>query len=141
LLKRLWHKIIKRLGTISPWSSKASDILHLCGLEKVKRIERGIIYHFEGEIIDKKAVLSIIMDKMTESELVSIDTAHSIFDDFVPQPFKQVDILAEGKLALEQANSTLGVALSAGEVEGAMAVGWLCVSTFIKIALCSDKLT
>ncbi len=109
--------VIPRLGTISPWSSKASDILHLCGLEKVKRIERGIIYHFEGEIIDKKAVLSIIMDKMTESELVSIDVAHNIFDDFVPQPFKQVDILAEGKLALEQANSTLGLALSAGEIE------------------------
>ena len=108
--------VIPRLGTISPWSSKASDILHLCGLEKVKRIERGIVYHFEGEITDKKAVLSIIMDKMTESELVSIDVAHSIFDDFVPQPFKQIDILAEGKSALEHANATLGLALSAGEI-------------------------
>ncbi|CAB5496514.1 Phosphoribosylformylglycinamidine synthase, synthetase subunit (EC / Phosphoribosylformylglycinamidine synthase, glutamine amidotransferase subunit (EC [Bathymodiolus thermophilus thioautotrophic gill symbiont] len=108
--------VIPRLGTISPWSSKASDILHLCGLEKVKRIERGIVYHFEGEITDKKAVLSIIMDKMTESELVSIDTAHSIFDDFVPQPFKQIDILTEGKSALEHANATLGLALSAGEI-------------------------
>jgi hypothetical protein len=57
--------VIPRLGTISPWSSKASDILHLCGLEKIKRIERGIIYHFDRSVTDKKAVLSVIMDKMT----------------------------------------------------------------------------
>jgi phosphoribosylformylglycinamidine synthase len=79
--------VMPRLGTISPWSSKASDILHLCGLEKIKRIERGIIYHFDRSVTDKKAVLSVIMDKMTESELCSIDEAHSIFDDFEPRPF------------------------------------------------------
>jgi hypothetical protein len=52
--------VMPRLGTISPWSSKASDILHLCGLEKIKRIERGIIYHFDRSVTDKKAVLSVI---------------------------------------------------------------------------------
>lgn len=109
--------VIPRLGTISPWSSKASDILHLCGLEKVKRIERGIIYHFDKTITDKKAILSIVMDKMTESELLSMDDAHTIFDDFEPQAFSSVDILAQGKSALEHANATLGLALSEGEID------------------------
>jgi hypothetical protein len=48
-------------------------------------------------------VLSVIMDKMTESELCSIDEAHSIFDDFEPRPFVHVDILSKGKSALEHA--------------------------------------
>ncbi len=109
--------IIPRLGTISPWSSKASDILHLCGLKKVKRIERGVIYRFDKQITDKKAVLSVIMDKMTESELLSIEEAHSMFDDFEPQPFECVDILANGKSALEGANTALGLALSSGEMD------------------------
>ncbi len=109
--------VIPRFGTISPWSSKASDILHLCGLKKIKRIERGIIYHFDKKITNKKAVLSLIMDKMTESELPSFDKAHSIFDDFKPQPFSSIDILSNGKSALEGANITLGLALSNDEID------------------------
>ncbi|MDC9714840.1 MAG: phosphoribosylformylglycinamidine synthase [Gammaproteobacteria bacterium] len=109
--------IMPRLGTISPWSSKASDILHLCGLKKISRIERGIVYHFDKKITNKKAVLTVIMDKMTESELGSIEDAHSIFDDFEPQAFSSVDILADGKSALEHANTTLGLALSSGEID------------------------
>ena len=109
--------IIPRLGTISPWSSKASDILHLCGLTSISRIERGIIYHFDKAITDKKAVLLVIMDKMTESELPFIDEAHSIFDDFEPRPFECVDILSKGKSALAYANTILGLALSDGEID------------------------
>ncbi|SMN01645.1 Phosphoribosylformylglycinamidine synthase, synthetase subunit / Phosphoribosylformylglycinamidine synthase, glutamine amidotransferase subunit [uncultured Candidatus Thioglobus sp.] len=109
--------VIPRLGTISPWSSKATDILHLCDIHQIKRIERGIIYHFEGEIADKQAILNIIMDKMTESELPSIDEAHTIFADFEPRAFSSIDILNKGKSALEYANATLGLALSAGEID------------------------
>lgn len=109
--------IIPRLGTISPWSSKASDILHLCGLTSISRIEHGIIYHFDQAITDKKAVLLVIMDKMTESELPFIDEAHSIFDDFEPRPFECVDILSKGKSALAYANTILGLALSDGEID------------------------
>ncbi len=109
--------VIPRLGTISPWSSKASDILHLCGLEKVSRIERGIIYHFDQLISDKQAVLAVIMDRMTQSELPSIEAAHTIFDDFAPRPVADVDILAHGKSALESANTALGLALSGGEID------------------------
>ncbi|WP_024792313.1 phosphoribosylformylglycinamidine synthase [Candidatus Ruthturnera calyptogenae] len=108
--------IIPRLGTISPWSSKASDILHLCGLEKVHRIERGVIYHLDKKITDKKAILSIIMDKMTESELSSIDDAHLIFDNFEPRLLANINILAEGKSILERINIELGLALSSGDI-------------------------
>ncbi|KAA0448922.1 MAG: phosphoribosylformylglycinamidine synthase, partial [Candidatus Thioglobus sp.] len=109
--------IIPRLGTISPWSSKASDILHLCALQKVRRIERGIIYHFAKPLKNKQAILSIIMDKMTESELPSITDAKMIFADFEPKPFSSIDILAQGKSALENANITLGLALSNSEID------------------------
>lgn len=119
--------VIPRLGTISSWSSKASDILYLCGLKKIKRIERGIIYHFDKEITNRKAVLAVIMDKMTESVLSSIDEAHSIFDDFKPpQPFKCVDILSNGKSALERTNTTLGLLLSSEEID-------YLVDNFIKL--------
>lgn len=109
--------IVPRLGTISPWSSKATDIVHLCGLEKIRRIERGIIYHFDRKITDKKEILPIIMDKMTESVLNSTDDAHSIFDNFEPQPFTTVDILTQGKSALAHTNTELGLALNAGEID------------------------
>lgn len=109
--------IIPRLGTISPWSSKATDIVHLCDINKVNRIERAIIYHFNAEITNSTQVLTSIMDKMTESVLDSIDDAHTIFDNFEPRPFASVDILAKGKSALEKTNIELGLALSDGEID------------------------
>jgi phosphoribosylformylglycinamidine synthase len=109
--------IIPRLGTISPWSSKATDIMHLCDMPQINRIERAIIYHFDAAIINRPAVLACVMDKMTESELTSIDDAHSIFDNFEPRAFSSVDILALGKVALEKTNTELGLALSAGEID------------------------
>lgn len=109
--------IVPRLGTISPWSSKASDILHLCGLGKIERIERGIIYHFNKAIVNKTMTLSVIMDKMTESELPSMKQAHRIFDNFKPQSFSTVDILLGGKTALKKANVALGLALSNDEID------------------------
>lgn len=109
--------IIPRLGTISPWSSKATDILHLCGLKKIRRIERGIIYHFDAEITNRSAVLACVMDKMTESELSSIEEAHTLFDNFEPRLFLNIDILNQGKSALEKTNIELGLALSDGEID------------------------
>ncbi len=109
--------IIPRLGVISPWSSKATDIVHLCGLENIRRLERGTIYHFDKKITDKSAVLAVVMDKMTQTELVSIDDGHLIFDDFTPQPLTTIDILNQGILALQKANIDLGLALSAEEMD------------------------
>lgn len=109
--------VIPRLGTISPWSSKATDIVHLCDINKIRRIERATIYHFDDEITNKSAVLSCVMDKMTESELGNIEDAHTLFDNFEAQPFSSVDILNDGKSALEKTNTELGLALSAGEID------------------------
>jgi len=109
--------VTPRLGTISPWSSKATDIVHLCDITQISRIERGVIYHFNSEITNTKAVLDCIMDKMTESLLETVDDAHTIFDAFEPKPFTSVDILSEGKTALEKTNTELGLALSVGEID------------------------
>ncbi len=109
--------VMPRLGTISPWSSKATDIVHLCDMSNIKRIERAIIYHFDKPIANKAEVLSIVMDKMTESELANLDDAHLMFDEFEPQPYSSVDILGQGKPAIERANAELGLALSEGEID------------------------
>ncbi len=109
--------IIPRLGTISPWSSKASDIIHLCGLHTVKRVERGIIYHFDKLIANKLAVLDIIMDKMTATELSSEADGGLIFAEYQPKQMTSIDILANGKTALKQANIGLGLALSDIEID------------------------
>jgi len=109
--------IIPRLGTISPWSSKATDIMHLCDLSQIKRIERAVIYHFDAEITNQAKVLACVMDKMTESELSNIEDAHTLFDHFEPQPFASVDILTQGKKALEKTNAELGLALSNSEID------------------------
>ena len=109
--------VIPRLGTISPWSSKATDIVHLCDIDKINRIERATVYHFDAKITKSTPVLAAIMDKMTESVLDSVDDAHAIFDNFKPQPFADVDILNNGKSALEKTNIELGLALSDGEID------------------------
>ena len=109
--------VIPRLGTISPWSSKATDIRHLCDMTQIKRIERAVVYHFDAKIQNQSAVLACVMDKMTESELSSMDEAHTIFDNFEPRPFSNVDILNQGKTALEKTNIELGLALSDGEID------------------------
>jgi len=118
--------VIPRLGTISPWSSKATDIMHLCDMTQIKRIERAVVYHFDSKIKNQSAVLACVMDKMTESELSSMDEAHTIFDNFEPRPFSNVDILNQGKIALEKTNIELGLALSDGEID-------YLVQSFIKL--------
>ena len=118
--------VIPRLGTISPWSSKATDIVHLCDINKINRIERATIYHFDAKITKSPQVLAAIMDKMTESVLDSINDAHTLFDSFEPQPFTSVDILTNGKSALEKTNIALGLALSDGEID-------YLVESFIKL--------
>ena len=118
--------VIPRLGTISPWSSKATDIMHLCDMTQIKRIERAVVYHFDAKIKNQSAVLACVMDKMTESELSSMDEAHTIFDNFEPRSFSNVDILNQGKTALEKTNIELGLALSDGEID-------YLVQSFIKL--------
>ncbi|MFA7399463.1 MAG: phosphoribosylformylglycinamidine synthase, partial [Sideroxydans sp.] len=116
--------VIPRLGTISPWSSKATDIAKHCSLPQVKRIERGIMFYLKSKSgkalsdAEKKAVLPLLHDRMTESVVSDIDGIEDkIFKHGTPQPPSSVDILKGGKLALENANKELGLALSIDEID------------------------
>ncbi len=108
--------VTPRVGTLSPWASKASDIAHNCGFAAIRRVERGIAYHARGKF-EKSALLTRLHDRMTESVLDSIDAAEQLFHHVAPQPLTAVDILAGGRAALVQANLDLGLALSADEID------------------------
>jgi phosphoribosylformylglycinamidine synthase len=115
--------VVPRLGTISPWSTKATDIAQHCGLSAVQRIERGVVYYLHthhGKPLSKServAVLPWLHDRMTESVLDVVEgAAEKIFQHAVPQPLISVDILSGGSQALAQANLEMGMALSEDEI-------------------------
>jgi len=113
--RRLW--VVPRLGTISPWSTKATDIAHLCGLSQVRRVERGIAWTIAGAVADEAALLAALHDRMTESVLGSAGEAARLFAREAPRPVRTVDLAAGGRAALERANREMGLALSADEIE------------------------
>ena len=107
--------VVPRPGTLSPWSSKATDIAHNCGLEQILRIERGIAYRVAGGNLGADArarVASHLHDRMTQTVLSDIAQAERLFVHAEPRPFTSVDVLAGGRDALLAANSELGLALS-----------------------------
>lgn len=110
---------IPRFGTISPWSSKASDIARNCGLAKVQRLERGIAYYVSGELseADSTAVASLLHDRMTQLVLSALEDAAALFSYAEPKPLTAVDVLGGGRAALEQANQDLGLALAEDEID------------------------
>ncbi|OGS33950.1 MAG: phosphoribosylformylglycinamidine synthase [Elusimicrobia bacterium RIFOXYB2_FULL_49_7] len=112
--------IAPRPGTISPWSSKASDIFHNCGLTTVKRVERGRLYHFicpdkvmltDAQIL---TMLPLLHDKMTEA---CTKDPNSLFYEAKPRPLITIPVKVRGMAALKEANRTMGLALSDKEVE------------------------
>src|SRR5262249_12387868 len=78
--------VVPRLGTISPWSSKATDIARICGLARVRRIERGIWYAVTGEVADEKALRRALHDRMTESVLAPSDEAAGLVAEAAARP-------------------------------------------------------
>ncbi len=108
--------VTPRPGTISPWSSKATDIIHNAGLRKVRRIERGVSYHIEGDF-EIQQLLPLLYDRMVETLFHSLDEAEVLFSDHEPRPLHVVDILTGGAIALEVANVQLGLALADDEIE------------------------
>ncbi|HMA89655.1 MAG TPA: phosphoribosylformylglycinamidine synthase [Burkholderiales bacterium] len=105
--------VVPRLGTLSPWSSKATDIAHACGLDWVRRIERGIVYHVEGRgPVPRAALAARLHDRMTETVLDAPDDAALLFRHVPPRPLAQVPLAG-----LEEANRELGLALSADEID------------------------
>ncbi|WP_144964306.1 phosphoribosylformylglycinamidine synthase [Pseudomonas sp. DE0010] len=111
--------VVPRLGTISPWASKASDIAHNCGLQSIQRLERGIAYYVAGDLSDADAeqVSAHLHDRMTQRVLGQLEQAADMFSHAQPRPMTSVDILAGGRDALAQANIDLGLALAEDEVD------------------------
>ncbi len=113
--------VVPRPGTISPWSTKATDIAHNCGLQEIKRIERGIAYYLQSKTALSPDILNKLSaslhDRMVESVLLDAEQATALFHHAEPAEFKSVDILAQGKHALEQANTQMGLALADDEID------------------------
>ena len=111
--------VTPRLGTISPWASKATNIAENCGLEGVERIERGMAVWLEGALTDgqKQQWAALLHDRMTESVLTDIDAAAQLFHHIQSETFSSVDVLGGGKEALVKANTEMGLALSADEID------------------------
>jgi phosphoribosylformylglycinamidine synthase len=109
--------VVPRLGTISPWSSKATDVAHNCGLAKVKRIERGIWYAVTGGVANPAALRAAIHDRMTESVLDREDEAERLFHHAKPRSLDTIDVLGFGRAAIEAANGNLGLALAPDEID------------------------
>ncbi len=110
--------VIPRPGTISPWSSKATDIARNSGLDKVKRIERAEAYYVHGlKSKHRSEVVSLLYDRMTQSVLTSLDSAKILFKQHLPQSYQEIDVLNGGKDELLKADRALGLALAAEEID------------------------
>ncbi len=119
--------VTPRLGTVSPWASKATDIAHNCGLA-LRRVERVTQYHLslKSPLIGKAPVLgdeklvavaALLHDRMTESVLPGVEGAAALFAELPAQPMVQVDVLVGGRAALAAANTTFGLALADDEID------------------------
>ena len=113
--------VVPRIGTQSPWSSKATDIAHNCGLDKVLRLERGIAYRvsFAGAMSEQafEIAAALLHDRMTETVLYNGSDAAQLFAHNEPAPLGSVDLLGGGRAALETANAELGLALADDEID------------------------
>ena len=119
--------VAPRLGTVSPWASKATDIAHNCGLS-LKRIERVTEYQLSlksGLLGGSKplsadeldAAAALLHDRMTESVLLRREDSAHLFDEQPAAPMAHVDLLRSGRAALVAANVEFGLALSDDEID------------------------
>lgn len=113
--------VTPRAGTISPWSSKATDIAKNCGLDAVARIERGILFYIKAQreltVQELRRVVSLIHDRMVEQVFSSIHSANVLFEQAEPAKMQTVAIIAQGRNALVEANLALGLALADDEID------------------------
>ncbi|TCO83516.1 phosphoribosylformylglycinamidine synthase [Plasticicumulans lactativorans] len=114
-------RVVPRPGTISPWSSKATDIAHACGLARVTRIERGVAWWVDAEPAlaagERAAVAALLHDRMVEAVLDTDADPAQLFVHADPRLLVAVDVLGGGRAALEAANRGLGLALSEDEID------------------------
>jgi len=105
--------VAPRAGTISPWSSKATDIVHICGLSAIKRIERAVVWNFTDGLPPENT----LFDRMTEQIFHEQKELAALFTHNEPKPLNRISVLEQGRAALEKANSELGLALSSDEMD------------------------
>jgi phosphoribosylformylglycinamidine synthase len=115
--------VVPRPGMISPWSSKATEITHRCGLRHMRRMERGTVFFLADEhgLPLERSLLErlkpVLHDRMTQVVVHSIDEAEVIFATHPPRSFTTVDVLGGGRAALVAANQELGLALAEDEID------------------------
>ncbi|MES2928230.1 MAG: phosphoribosylformylglycinamidine synthase, partial [Pseudomonadota bacterium] len=119
--------VTPRLGTLSPWASKATDIARNCGIA-IRRVERITEYRISlksgllGKTPELTAeqlgqVAALLHDRMTESVVADRSAAAALFTELQPAPMEHVDVLAGGRVALEAANTRFGLALADDEID------------------------
>jgi phosphoribosylformylglycinamidine synthase len=113
--------VVPRIGTISPWSSKATDIARQCGLPQVLRMERGLACYLQGpsrlSAAERAALAMPLHDRMTETVLETLDEAGALFRHVPPRPLERIDLSGGAREALVRANGALGLALSDDEID------------------------
>ena len=113
--------VTPRPGTVSPWSSKATDILHNCGLDAVERVERGVAWriHSSAGVVSSaqaRAFADLLHDRMTEALLDDPASARVLFEHSAPESLTRIPLQAGGRGELERANRDLGLALADDEI-------------------------
>ncbi|MGJ8521579.1 Phosphoribosylformylglycinamidine synthase [Carnimonas sp. R-84981] len=115
------YLVVPRLGTLSPWSTKATDIVRNCGLEGVARVERGIAYHLVTAAMpsaeQSQRIVELLHDRMTQTVLFDEADAVQLFAQHQPRPLSEVDVIGQGQPALQEANGRLGLALADDEID------------------------
>jgi phosphoribosylformylglycinamidine synthase len=111
---------VPRPGTVSPWSSKATDIAHVCGLDAVARIERGRCWRIDaGRALTREALVALaapLFDPMTEALMLESDEAACLFGTHARGALGHVTLGRDPEGALARVNAEMGLALSAGEI-------------------------
>jgi phosphoribosylformylglycinamidine synthase len=123
--------VVPRMGTITPWSTKATEIAHACGLSAIERIERGVVWTVvtqRGRLYDhdRAGVIKHLFDPMTEEVLSSVHDVEKLFRVEEPTPMRRIPLLQGGEAALREADKRLGLALAEDEI------GWL-VKSFLEL--------
>ncbi len=113
--------IVPRAGTVSPWSSKATEIVQLCGIHKVLRVERGTVWQFTADSPltpeQIQQLVPLLHDRMTEMPVFDLADAPQIFLHAEARPLNTIPLLSEGRQALVEANQEHGLALSEEEID------------------------
>ena len=113
--------VTPRVGTVSPWSSKATDIAHVCGLAAIRRLERGTLYFIDAvealSVAERQDLGALLHDRMTETVWTDADQPEGLFRSSAARPLRRVTLGKSGHAALAEANARWGLALSPDEID------------------------